>query len=360
MLEMSDEALAVVQRSHTVTMRAESWLDGELLADDIPINAGGEERDRSLTVPERITLTVPRRDRGFDWDPGAAPDHPLAAYGQRLRISYGVGVGRGTEWINRGWFLITDTEPDADSVGVQCEGLLTLVEEAKFVAPFQPSGTLVSTVRSLVEPALTVAFDGTLVDRSVPVGMEWDDDRMGALNEVLDAWPAVPRVTEDGFLQIEPLVDSTTPVLSLTDGDGGTVVRWLGNSSRDGAFNVVVAQGEDVDGNQIQGVAYDTDSDSPYRFGGPFSPLPVPYVFSSPLMTTVAQCRQAAQTTLARLRRTASRMLTVTMLPHPGLMLGDVVAVTGAGLTAHPCVIEKQSLPYSPSEMRLTVRTLNA
>jgi hypothetical protein len=357
---MSDEALAVVQRSHTVVMRAESWLGGELLADDIPIHTGGEERDRSLTVPERVTLTLPRRDRGVDWDPGAAPDHPLSAYGQQLRISYGVGVGRGVEWISRGWFLITDTEPDEDSVTVQCEGLLSLIEEARFVAPFQPSGTLASTVRALVEPALTVTFDGALVDRPVPVGMQWDEDRMAALNEVLDAWPAVPRVTEDGFLQIEPLTESTTPVLSLTDGDGGTVVRWLGTSSRDGAFNVVVAQGEDADGTQLRGVAYDVDSSSPYRFAGPFSPLAVPYTFSSPLMTTVAQCRQAAQATLARLRRTASRVLTVTMVPHPGLVPGDVVSVTGAGLIAQPCVIEKQSLPYSPGEMRLTVRTLNA
>lgn len=360
MLEMSNEALAVVQRSHTMLVRAESWRDDELLADDIPIHTGGEDRDRSLTVPERIKLTIPRRDRGYDWDPGADSEHPLAAYGQQLRISYGVDVGGSFEWITRGWFLITSTEPDGESVNVQCEGLLSLIDEARFVAPFQPSGTLVSTVRALVEPALTVAFDGTLVDRSVPAGMQWDEDRMAALSEVLDAWPAVSHVTEDGFLQVEPLTDSGTPVLSLTDGTGGTVVRWLGTSSRDGAFNVVVAQGEDVDGNQIQGVAYDTNPDSPYQYGGSFSPLPVPYLFASPLLTTVAQCRQAAQTTLARLRRSASRMLTVDMVPHPGLVPGDIVSVTGAGLTAQPCVIEKQSLPYSPGEMQLTVRTLNA
>lgn len=358
MLDMSDEALAVVQRSHTVVIRAESWRNGDLLADDIPIHAGTEERDRSLTVPERITLTVPRRDRGYDWDPGADVDHPLAAYGQQLRISYGVRVGTSTEWISRGWFLITSTDPDEESVSVECEGLLSLIEEAQFVAPFQPSGTLVSTVRALVEPALTVTIDGTLTDRSVPLGMQWDSDRLAALNEVLDAWPATAHVTEDGFLLVEPLVDSGTPVLSLTDGAGGTVVRWLGTSSRAGAFNVVVARGEDQDGNQIQGVAYDLDDNSPYRFGGPFSALPVPYLFESPLLTTVAQCRQAAQTTLVRLRRSASRMLTVTMVPHPGLLPGDVVSLTGAGLTAQPCMIEKLSLPYW-GQMQLTVRTIN-
>ncbi len=356
---MSDAALAVVQRSHTVVVRAESWRAGELLADDIPVAGGGEDRDRSLTVPERVTLTVPRRDRGVDWDP-ISPDHALAAYGQQLRVSYGIDVGGSTEWIDRGWFLITTAETDGDTVNVQAEGLLSLIEEAKFVAPFQPSGTLASTVRSLVEPALTVEFDGALVDRSVPVGMQWDEDRMGALSEVLDAWPAVPRVTEDGFLRVEPLDDSGDPVLAITDGTGGTVVRWQSASSRDGAFTVVVARGESSTGDQVQGVAYDRSGTSPLRADGPFSPLAVPYFFSSPLLTSVTQCRAAALTTLARLRRTASRMLTVTMVPHPGLVPGDIVSVTGAGLISQPCVIEKQGLPYSPGEMTLTVRTIDA
>src|SRR5690606_24674009 len=127
------------------------------------------------------------------------------------------------------------------------------------------------------------------------------------------------------------------PVLSLTDGSGGTVVQWQSASSRDGAFNAVIAQGEAADGTQIQGVAYDQEPGSPFRYGGSFNPLPVPYRFSSPLLKTITQCRDAAATTLQRLRRTASRRLRVTMVPHPGLMTGDIVAVTGAGLTDQPC-----------------------
>ncbi|WAZ20160.1 DUF5047 domain-containing protein [Streptomyces cinnabarinus] len=359
MLEMSDAALAIVQGSFTMAVRGEVWRDGELLAADIPIDDGSEERDRSLAVAERISLSVPRRDRGFDWEP-IHPDHPLAAYGQQLRISYGVDVGGSFEWIDRGWFQITESSTDGDTVSVQAEGLLAMIDEAKFAAPFQPSGTFVSTARALVEPALTVEVDDTLIDRSIPVGMQWDDDRMGALTELLDAWPADARVTEDGALRIEPVTDSGTSVLSLTDGTGGTVVRWQGASSRDGAFNCVVARGEDAEGTQIQGVAYDLDSISPTRFDGPFSPLAVPYFHASPLLTTVAQCRTAAQTTLTRLRRTTGRRLEVSMVPHPGLIPGDIVTVTGAGLTAAPCVIESLSLPYSPGEQRLAVRTLTA
>lgn len=359
MLDMSTTALAVVQGSYTMDIRAESWLDGQLIADNIPIADGTETRDRSLTVPEQITLTVPRRDQGIDWDPGTDPTHPLAAYGQQLRIDYGVDIGGGqVEWINRGWFVITESDCDGTTVNVQAAGLLTLIDEAKFATAFQPSGTLVSTLRSLVEPALTVQIDTTLTDRPIPVGMQWDSDRMGALTEVLDTWPSDARVTEDGLLLVEPISDDGSPVLAITDGDGGTVVQWQGSTSRDGAFNLVVAQGEDGAGNQLTGVAYDLDSTSPYRYGGPFSPLPVPFAMDSPLLTTVEQCRAAAQARLQTLRRTAFRKMTATIVPHPGLLTGDVVSVTGAGLTSQPCMIETLSLPYAPGEMTLTLRVL--
>lgn len=358
MLDMSDDALEVVQRSFTMEMRVESWLGGELLSDDVPVSDGSEDRDSSLAVPERITLTVPARDGGVSWDPTIDPRHPLAAYGQQLRISYGVEVAGDFEWITRGWFVVTESSTDGDDVTVQAQGLLTLIDEAKFASAFQPSGTLASTVRSLVEPALTVEIDGTLIDRSIPVGMQWDDDRLGALGEVLNAWAATGRVTEDGLLLIEPLSDTGTPVLSLTDGVGGTVVRWQSTTSRDGAYNVVVAQGESAAGVQVQGVAYDYDANNPAWFGGDFNALPVPYTYASPLLTTVSQCRAAAETTLRRLRRTSSRKLTITMIPHPGLMTGDVISVTGGGLASAPCMIEALTLPYSPDEMTLTVRVL--
>ena len=56
MLEMSDQALAVVQRSFTMVVRAESWRSGELLADNIPVSDGSEEADRSVNVPETVAV----------------------------------------------------------------------------------------------------------------------------------------------------------------------------------------------------------------------------------------------------------------------------------------------------------------
>jgi Domain of unknown function (DUF5047) len=358
MITLSVAAQDILTRSHVRYLAVESWRNGQLLAADIPVSEASEETDRTLRVPERVTVTVPRLDRGVSWSP-VADDHPLAANGQTLRVKLGVGLANGeVEWFQRGVFLVEDATADGDTVTVTAVGLLALVDEARLVSPHQPSGTLVSTLRGLIEPALTVVVDATLVDRSVPAAVNFDEDRLGAVLQLLDAWPADAYVDPAGVLQVKPAAQASTPVLALTDGTGGTVITASGSSTRDGAANVVVARGTASDGGQVQGVAYDT-SGGPKSYGGPFNPLPVPHFFSSPLLTTVAQCNEAAATVLARLRRGTGRELRVSMVPHPGVQVGDVVSVTTDDHTGLACSVEALALPYQASggAMTLTVRT---
>jgi hypothetical protein len=355
MISISDEAMSALTRSWRYRAQVQSWRGGELLAADVPLVSGSEEVDRSLRVPERMTMTVPRVERGFSWDP-VEHDHPLAAFGQRLWVRLGVDLGRYTEWFLRGEYLITDSSTEGDTVTVEAAGLLQLVDEARLSSPFQPSGTFVSTLRSLVEPALTVYTADAPEDRSVPTGLNWDEDRLGAVLELLETWPATAYVTGDGFLVVEEVADSTDVVLSLTDGEDGTVLNWGGTSSRDGGYNLVVARGADSDGNQLQAVAYDYSGPTAYQ--GPFNPLPVPYFYSSPLLTTQDQCQKAANTRLASLQADRSTRITATCVPHPALQAGDAVHVTGRGLTAAWCIVEALTLPYQPGEMTLTLRVV--
>ncbi len=357
MLDLSTAALETIGRSYTLRVRCESWLGGQLLADDVPVAAGSESGDRSLAVPEAVSLTVPRTDRGVLWDP-IGTDHPLGADGQKLRLSIGVDLGLGaTEWIERGWFVITGSSTAGDSVSVECKGLLQLIDEARFVSPFEPRGTFVSTVRALVEPALTVSITG-LTDRAVPVGLQWDEDRLGGLQELLDAWPAEAAVNERGVLVVTPPPTAYTSVADITDDPvSGTVVAWQSEHSRDGAFNIVVARGEDSTGARVQGTAFDTGT--PQRYGGPFNPLPVPLLYESPLLTTSDQCYLAARNILDRKRRTAARKLSANLVPHPGLVLGDVVTVTGPeNITGVLATIEQFTLPYGTDAMSLGLVTL--
>lgn len=358
MIELSDEALSVLTRSHRRRVMVESWRGTELLADNVPVDVAFEEADRSRRTPERVTLTAPRIWRGESWSPIEA-GHPLAAHGQRLRVQLGIEIGNGvTEWFQRGWFIIHNAQADGDTVNVEAVGLMHLIEEARFVTPFQPSGTLVSTLRALIEPALTVIIEAGLTDRSVPSGINWDEDRFGAVQELIDAWPADWRVTEDGYLSVFPATTPTTADLTLTDGAGGTLIEATGSSSRDGAFNTVVAQGTTSDGAPVQGVAYDYTG--PKAVGGAFNPLPVPFYFPSPLLTTVAQAAAAAQTVLARKRREAGREFRVEMVPHPALQAGDTVSITTDDYTDLLCTVEALSLPYTAGggSQTLTVRSL--
>jgi hypothetical protein len=360
MIELSDAATSVLTRSHKRYLAVESWRDGQLLAAAVPVSAASEETDRTLRVPERVTLAVPRRYRGMSWAP-TSDDHPLAARGQRLHVKLGVGVvGGAVEWFQRGVFLLDDATVDGDVVTVTAVGLLDLVDEARLVSPFQPTGTLTSTLRALIEPALTVVVSSSLEDRDVPDGVNFDEDRLSAVLELLDAWPADAVVDPAGYLTVAPLSQSTTPVLALTDGVGGTVITAVGSSTREGVANVVVARGTGSDGAQVQGIAYDT-SGSATAYGGAFNPLPVPFFFFSPLLTSVDECNTAAEGILARRRRDAGGEYRVEMVPHPAVQVGDVVSITTDDLTGLVCSVESLTLPYvsDGGSMFLTVRAVS-
>jgi hypothetical protein len=323
-----------------------SWRGGQLLAAEVPIAAASEESDRSQRIPERVTFTVPRYDGGTVWAPAGDVDHPLAANGQLLNVRLGVGTTAGViEYFGRGWFLIDDVEADGDTVEVTTVGLLRLVDEARLVAPFQPSGTLGSTLRGLIEPGLTVDLTDAPTDRAVPTtGINYDEDRLGAVLELIDAWAAEATVTEAGVLAVEPATVPTAAVATITNtGSGATIIRTSGSSSRENGFNVVVARGTAADGGQVQGQAYDTTSNRAY--GTAWSPYPVPYFFASPLLTTNAQCEAAARTVLNRLLRGAGAEFTVEMVPNPTLQVGDPLQLTSddfEGLVT----IERLTLPY--------------
>lgn len=347
MLDLSATALGAMARSYVFDPVVTSWLGDVPLADSVPVDSGTLEFDSTLRVPDRVTLRVPREDRGVSWSPDGL-DHPLGWWGQRLTVAYALQLPGGVETIDRGEFVIVRTASNGDQVDVEGIGLLRWIDEARFVTPFQPAGTITATVRKLVEPALVVDFEGAPADRSVPGSISWDEDRLGALHELLDAWGADCHVDVDGVLVVESATDPAgTPALGFTDGAGGTAVAWAGEGTREGARSLVVARGQDASGAQVQGVAIDGSPE--FGIGGPFNPLPVPEFYFSPLLTTVGQCRTAAATILRRRRRTAGRRVTTTAVPHLGLELGDLVELTSARakLELAPAVVESLQLPLT-------------
>lgn len=373
MIEVSDIARTLIDSGRFVTdVRVSAWLGDELLAADVPISDGSEEADRTLNVPERVQLQVPRYSAGVDWMPTDAAS-PLAAYGQTLKVS--IGIGQGTdepEWFQRGEFLITDTQAiSGQELSVTCAGLLTLVQEAKLPGAFQPTDTLSGALRKLVEPAVLVDLSDAPADRTIAsTPITWETDRMAAVNQILDAWPADRLMTEQGILRVIPTTPPTVTVKTFHDDAGGTVVSAAGGSTRGTPTDVVIVTGYSSDGAEVRAVTFpklptppppklpgakDVIRDWVDRQNGK---MPVPRRIDTGLIDSIERAQNMAKWLQQRERRRyALKRLTIETTPDPTLQLGDCVGVWADGVWTEGTV-EHLRLPYRPALMTVQVVSL--
>lgn len=307
--------------------KVSSWLGGVVLADDIPAT-GRATAVTSKQVPEELQLSVPRYSvedgRAVDWRP-TDPESPLARFGQLLDVTITAGgvdarVGR---------YLVTDWQERAERIEVTAAGILQVAADDRLPSPMAPrdEGTLRSEFLRLLPPQVQAQFAPGLVDRACPKAMEWDENRLDALYEIADAWPA--RLRTDGWgqlLLLPPLPVLSEPVLSLTDGENGTVVSAPTFDSRAGAYNRVVVRSS-ADGVDAQAIAEVTSG--PMSVSGPYGA--VTKFWSSPLLENEEQCLAAAHQMLADSVR-PSRVLKVELAPDPRVELDDPVEIiTGKG-----------------------------
>jgi hypothetical protein len=310
-----------------------SSLGGVLLSSSIPLARGRVTATVGQAVPERLTLTVPRFTPDIDWRPGSDSSHPLARYGQELTVTITVGSSVSSDsWDTRiGRFLITDWDDDDEgNISVTGAGLLRRVQDDKLTAPIQPrvGGTLVSEARRLLPLGVSATFDAALVDRGCPASMSWSEDRLDALQEIADAWPALLRTDAWGQVWFKaPLPAVPTPVLTLTDGARGTVMTVPRGDTRTSAFNRVVARSSAVGTEDVQAVV--DQSSGPLSTTGPYGV--VTKVWSSPLLGSVGTAYAAGATMLANNLRPA-QTLAVTHAPDPRIDLDDPVSVIRDGL----------------------------
>lgn len=317
----------------------QSWLGGALLSGDVPVIGGRVTAQVTQDIPERLSLTVPAQTvvdgRPFSWRPGADPSHPLARYGQELQVSVVVTSSAVTdgagEWETRvGRFLITDwSDGDDGTIDVTAEGRLRRVQDALLTSPTQPAAgaTLASEARRLLPAGVSAAFDPALVDRACPAGMAWSESRLEALREIADAWPALLRTDEWGQVIFRaPLPDVPAPVLTLRDGDRGTVETVGRSDTRDGAYNQVVATSSASGVEDVQAVA--SQASGPMAIDGEYGL--VTKRWSSPLITSSAQALRSAQTMLASSLLPATSV-PVVCAPDPRIDLDDAVEVLRDG-----------------------------
>jgi hypothetical protein len=208
-------------------------------------------------------------------------------------------------------------------IAVTAEGMLARPRDDKLTAVTSPSGTLMQEVRRLLPAGMGVSFDPALIDRACPSSMSWSEARLGALQEIARAWPALLRTDEWGQLRFKaPLPAVPTPILTVKDGGGGTLVSAPRSDSRKDAFNVVVATSSASDRADVFGVAQ--IGSGPMSVNGPYGR--VVKRWSSPLLDNVATATAAAKTMLDNSTRPA-QSVPVTIAPDPRIDLDDPVQV---------------------------------
>lgn len=335
----------VIRTSHAARTVVESWYDGQLVADDIPLDAGTLEVTADANVPGRLDLTFPS-----EWAPKQHTD-PLGIYGQRLIVRQVLTVGQDEWTVDLGQYRVQGWDHQAPAVSVEALSLEQVILDYRFNAPYKrPSGaTFASTLKAMCKGLIPVDTSA-VTDRSLPAGLadDWEEDRMAAVRSLATNWPADLRVDPDGVLVASPeRTVQGTPHVTWTHGEADAYITVGGNALRDEVYNAVVARGEKADGTPVQATAVDDNPASPTYFYGPYGRRQ--RFYESPLITTVAQARTAAETVLRReQRRTA--IVTVTTPPDPRVELLDTARVTletGATFTG---LVTGISLPLTAVE----------
>lgn len=338
--------------------RVSAWLGTSLLAESVPVNSGDFEETDSA-IPEQITLNVPVRDRaGRSWDPGEDPRHPLARFGQRLFVDVETRSRRGQSWETPfGWFQIQDwdTSEDESEIVVTATGLLQVPADDKLARPEQPApgATFESEIRRLMTGGIPVVIHPDLVDRSVPGSFQWDEDRLDALYDLADAWPARIATDGDGIVWFRPpLGDVPDPVVTLTDGEGGVLISAPRSDSRASVYNAVTATSttDDPDSVPVSGTWV-----TPSGIYAPETYGIVRRRYASPLLTSEDACLAAART-IAQDSQRQGRVQDVQLPPDPRLQRGDAVSLKWNGTTRTGWIVEaRMPLTVSNSPMSLVI-----
>lgn len=261
-------------------------------------------------------------------------DDLLVPYGNEIFIERAVKWGTNTEWIPLGYFRIDTPEqnliPDGP-IRISAPDRMAGIIDARLTAPrqFLSTATYGSVVQTLIEevyPDAVIEWDDSTDESTTGRSLIAEEDRYAFLNDLVTSLGKIWYFDHRGILVIKdaPSVDSAA-VYSVNYGAHGVLVDLNRKLTRKGVFNAVVATGEAADTTTpSRAVAFDNNPSSPTYYSGRFGP--VPRFYSSPFLTTNAQCLSAAT---ALLERSLGLPYSVNFaaVPNPALEPYDVVNI---------------------------------
>lgn len=285
----------------------------------------------------------------------------LVAGGTLLRIDWTVVLMDRREFtVTVGTLRVEEasTEELDGTLELQVRDMGAAIVDDRFISPYTAAAT--GTKLDAIEALLTETVDVPVTSTGVPssamaAAVTWDTDRDAAVTELATGLGCRWWWAADGSAWVvAPVpVPATSPADWVIPAGSGRITSQ-GVASRDGVWNAIAVTGQAPDGTDDPppfAAVYDLDPSSPLRWDGPFGHRP--RFYSSPVLTTVAQCELAAATIMAG-NPGLTRGFAVQLPANPALEPGDTFAFTDG--PAGVFVADTIDLTVAGATMAVTAR----
>lgn len=338
MYTVSQKFLETIRRSHTPVFYVDVYRGGvrqtpsQYQALGMPLDKGGQVVvDCGSQVRRSCTLTIA--------DPSLDPTTAqslLAPYGTELVISRGVQYPGGTiEWVPLGWFRVdtarTTKSGQHGATGIQVTGRdrsAYIVEDEFTATTTSTQSTVVAEIRALIADAMPSHVPGLhdlTGDATTCPPQAYDQrSRADAIDALATSISAEFFIAGDGTPTLKRVpTAATAPVWTIDAGIAGVLIQADTSVDRSGIYNGWVVTGERTDGTAgAYALVTDNDVSSSTYWSGPFGKKPGR--FSSPVLTSDAQCTSVGTALLAR-SSAAGWRIDLTSIPNPALDGSDVI-----------------------------------
>lgn len=338
-----DRWTRVLSGSHKATVRMEVWADGVMQSESAPLLSGMATEDWATGPRWSLSCTVPPTRAWRRW-----LDGPV-----ELRPYRGVQVSRSVTWeAPLGRYLVLPPERTLPQgpISISVDDYWQWVSSAKYAGPvMSPPGEIARAIAQVMAEAGLAGVDIRSTNHrsagSVLIDKQRDEWVIGAARSI----SAEAYVDRDGTPVVVDSPRLGAPTSRALTGDGGTAVGVRRTPDWPRVYNTVAASSSatDVDlPTEWVSITLPSHPAHPARIGTPSRPNYRVYTYSSPLLRTTEQIKQAAQTLLERVSSTAEQY-SYECIPDPLRGAGDTMlgqAITGTQLVqmqsvGHPLTI---------------------
>ncbi|WHT21026.1 DUF5047 domain-containing protein [Crossiella sp. CA-258035] len=355
---LSVAATQTLPVSHGIAVRVSSKSPTQGTLYDVPVIDGVVSVDPGSQVRRTARLVL---------EPALWPVAPASHFSpisSRIFIEYGIQLPWGDlEWIPVFTGRVQTAKRSNDgAVELTAADLSRLVAEDRLDSPGQTvtSATKVAEITRLIQETIPgqVVIDQTGSTAACPqIQIErerWSD----GVEKIADSLGAEVFCDPLGRFVIRPQPTLDGPaVWGINCGDDGTLLELSEETTRERVYNRVIAMGQRSDDTPpVRAVVSDTDPESPTFYGGAFGKKP--RFYSSPLLTTVAQCTDTATSILNRAKG-IDGSISLDAVCNPALDSGDIVSVRYRDGSVGLHIIDALEIPLSINGVqRILTRTV--